>query len=88
MGLGVPIGQGMAGFISILGMYAELIPQILVDINPYSRDSDFACLIKIAKGVPPADISVLDLSPTLCPMLERCWDPDPSVRPTIKNASL
>jgi WD40 repeat protein len=85
MGMGVPICQGKIRLISTSCMNNELICQILEDIIPYSKDTDLTCVAKIVKGVSPADILVLDLSPTLGTMLERCWDLDPSFRPTIKE---
>ena len=85
MGLGVPIRQGTSHLISTLYTYVEPIHQILMDINPYSKDTEYSCVTKIVQGFPPTDISVLDSSPTLCTMLERCWDLNPSVRPIIKE---
>ena len=58
-------------------------PQIVTDLGPYNDDTDFTCMVKIATGVSPLQISILKMSPELCRMLEQCWNKDPGARPSI-----
>src|SRR4051794_7086633 len=54
-----------------------------MDLDPYNKDTELTCLLKIAQKIPPTDTSFLNISSDLSGMLGQCWNPEPSSRPNI-----